>query len=610
MLSSTALEMPGIQLHNGMSIVKAADEKVVYTQGGVAVMGNGAAGITIKGNEGQTVVGKKFRVYQLFLAENSRDGESINYTWNPNCETALRNVTAKALTKKGKNISPEQVTEYMVIDYIQSLNANQVEGAQAEQKEEGVYSQFRYFVEELRDELEKQQAASEQVEVRNVRADNSIQLRGLEYGYYIVDEVTTVSNTYSASSLCMVSTANPTADISIKSDYPSVIKKIQEDDSSENIKDTNRWNDIGDFEIGQFVPYRYESNISNMNGYHTYYYAWHDRMDEALTFLQNTVKITITGKISDTQTKEYTLQGSEYQINTSADNGDTFQIAITDIKNIVDREFPRFNTNQENIYDQKVTLTYQAVLNEKAAEKTGRPGLENDVRLEFSNNPDSDGEGSRGVTPWDTVVCFTYKMQTQKVNDHQKTLAGAKFRLYSDEACQNEVYVKQGNQGYIVINRDSLGGTDHVGGKIPGEAAEMISPENGRFVIYGLDSGIYYLKETEAPAGYRLLKAPIKLDVTAIFTNDRDNYVKGSGATDTVLKELTATAKIESFYSGIMKKEDQTLQTNVENGAMNLTVINQVGSKLPVTGTPVVLILVLTGSILMTVAVLSSKRKR
>ena len=266
LLSGMAVEMPGMQLQELIPIVKAADTNAIYTQGGVAVMGNGAANITIKGNEGQTLAGKKFRVYQLFFAENSRDGESINYTWNPNCENALKNVTARALTKKGKQTTPEQVTEYMVIDYIQSLNTNQVEGAQTEQKEEGSYSLFRYFVEELRDELENVSANSDCVEVKNVRADNSVQLRGLEYGYYIVDEVTPVGNTYSASSLCMVNTANPTASIEIKSDFPSIIKKIQEDDANENIKNPDRWNDIGDFEIGQFVPYRYESNISNMHG--------------------------------------------------------------------------------------------------------------------------------------------------------------------------------------------------------------------------------------------------------------------------------------------------------------------------------------------------------
>ena len=42
------------------------------------------------------------------------------------------------------------------------------------------------------------------------------------------------------------------------------------------------------------VPYKYESNIPNMNGYKNYYYAWHDKMDKALTFKPESVKITIS----------------------------------------------------------------------------------------------------------------------------------------------------------------------------------------------------------------------------------------------------------------------------------------------------------------------------
>ena len=53
------------------------------TRGGIATMGTGSASITIEGQAGQTLVGKRFNVYKLFYAENARDGESINYTFNP-----------------------------------------------------------------------------------------------------------------------------------------------------------------------------------------------------------------------------------------------------------------------------------------------------------------------------------------------------------------------------------------------------------------------------------------------------------------------------------------------------------------------------------------------
>ncbi len=585
--------------------VQAAEEVVAAkeytTQGGIANMGSGTANITIKGNAGQTLIGKKFHVYKLFLAQNAQGMESINYTFNPAYEQALKNVASKALS-----VPVDEVTEYMVIDYIQSLNSYKVEGAQTEQELEGRYSKFRYFVEDLRNEIEKQGVQSDVVNIKDIKSDNSVQLTGLEFGYYLVDEITDVEGTHSAGSLCMVSTANPSAEMQVKSDYPSVIKKIQEDDQNPNLTDPDGWNDIGDYEIGQTVPYKYESNIPNMNGYKNYYYAWHDKMDKALTFKPESVKITI----SDEKGKSYTLKEGEFTVKTNPGGGDSFQVVVQDMKSIVDKQFPNFNEKQENTYGQKVTLTYEATLNDLAANDTGRPGFENDVRLEFSNDADSNNGGSTGFTPWDTVVCFTYRIDIVKTNDHDKVLQGAHFRLYSDKDCKNEVYVKQGDTGYHVINRDSAGGTDHTGGSQPQDAVEMVSGADGQVILIGLDQGTYWLKETKAPDGYRLLKDPIEIKIIPTYTDDRNNYIKGQGATAETLKELQATAHIKSFYDGVTDEKDLQLETDPEQGNANLTVVNKVGSKLPVTGTPALAILLITGTGLMAVAMTVAKARK
>ena len=576
--------------------IYAAEATQTYaTPNGVADFGKGNASITITPNAGQSLVGKKFNVYKLFDAENAVDNESINYTWNNDYKTALQTVVGKKINK-----SASSVTEYDVIDYIQTLNTNKVEGAQTDQKLEGRYSNYRYFVEALRDELVKEGLSPNTVNVTAVNAvDGSVKFSGLGYGYYLTDEVTAVQDTHSAASLILTNTANPNAQVNIKSDYPTLIKKINEDDNNVG------WNDIGDYEIGQTVPYYHDTYVPDMNGYQTYKMIFHDKMDNALTFNKDSVSITISNN-----KKSYTLKSNEFKVVENSGE-DTFYAEIPDLKAIVDKQFPEGMNNNENTYGQSVRLNYNATLNDNASTRTGRAGFENAVRLEYSNNPDSDGNGSTGTTPWDTVVCFTYKINGLKINDHNKLLKNAKFRLYSDENCTNEVYVKESPNGYVVMNRDSLGGTDHTGGARPSSAVEMASDAKGVFTILGLDQGTYYLKETDSPAGYRELQDPIVITIKPTFTDERNNYNAGEGATDKTLKTLEATAHVKEFLNGAYKESDTNLKTDVTDGSANITVVNYVGTKLPITGSNLTMICLGAGTITVVGALaLDKKRKK
>lgn len=606
-----------------MSFVSAAeepwymDENHVAEKGSVS-LGNGGASITVRGNKGQPLEGKRFEIFQLFYAENSKHGESVNYTFNPQYRTALQSAVARALNERdGSALKASEITEYQTVDYIQSLNTNQTEGAHAAQKQEGAYSDFRYFVERVRSEIKDMDLKGEYIYVAGTNADNSVKITGLAYGYYILDEISDYDSEgreWFASSLCMVDTANPAAEIEIKSDYPRIIKKAKEDDNVDAIGDEG-WNDIADYEIGQTVPYRFVSSICNMNGYHSYYYAWHDRMDEALTFKNDRESVQIT--ISDGK-KEYVLTRDEYRVITEGeklDSGDTFLIEVPDIKAVIDREFDRKDSLGHNDYTGlTVTLTYEAVLNDLAADHTGRPGFENSVRLEFSNDPDGEGEGKTGYTPWDTVVCFTFRLNGLKTNNQDAALENAKFRLYSDSSCKYEVYVKQKNQGgsgYIVINRDSTGGNDHTGGSIPEEAVEISSDQDGRFVIYGLDQGVYYLKETQAPDGYRRLEDPVAITVAPVYTDERNSYAAGESEGKNILRTLEMTAHIRTFYEGEYSDNQVDLNADPGDGTGELKIVNQTGSRLPVTGSAAMPVLIGTGSVLIvTAAVLGRKNRR
>lgn len=628
--------------------------------------------ITLNGaHSNQSIKNKQFVFYKVFNATNAKNNESINYTFNEKYKAVVQEVVFNKLSDEYKSTNKiakaSDVSEYVAIDYIQSLNTHKVDGAKAEQQVEGRYSNFRYFVEDLKNAIKSKGIEGDLVKVTSPDENNAIKVKGLSWGYYVVDEVSTGDSigdgqktedattpdghkaqsegTHFASSLVLVNTVNNEATVTLKSDYPEITKKIREDDNQDKIgKNKDGWNDLADFQIGQTVPYSNDIRIPDMNGYHGYYFAIEDRMDQALTFKADKSKIKLTLTKGD---KTYTLKDNEYNLqtigsNVSADvkeanyadsfedSKSTFGLEIEDLKAIVDREFANFNSNNENDYsDIKAHVEYEATLNDKAAEDTGRPGFENDVRLIFSNDPDSTGTGfnkpttppgknPKGKTPWDTVVAFTYRLNGNKVNTNNLALEGAKFRIYSDEAMTKEVIVKKKesttkveetttttttqsettttsangdvNTGsisatdskkfkslndYVVVDKDSAANTQGV---------DIVSDADGNFSIVGLDSGTYYLKEIAAPDGYRTLKDPIKVTITAKMNDDRDHYLKGDGATEKGLQSLSGKAYLTEFYHQIFKTGSSDLKADSDAGTLELTVMNETMEKLPVTG--------------------------
>lgn len=555
--STLQLSLGGCIL-NALNTYPVCAYENINTVNGIVNYNNGQAKIRILPNGNQSLVSKQFAVYKLFQAQISNT--SINYFYNEEYKDVIEDVVSNRLNK-------DSISEYEVIDYIQSLEDHS--------------SSLRELIEEIRDQLVSQGYSSDTFTVTNTLEDGSIEIQGLQPGYYMIDEITNVQDTHSAASLILLDTADDSCDIQIKSDYPSIIKKIEEDDL--NIG----WNDIGDYEIGQSIPYKYETYIPDIKAYNTYKMIFHDIMDEALTFDSDSVQI----QISDSE-KTYTVPSNQYSIVENTDN-ESFIVQISDIKSIIDQQF-------SNGYGQKVLFTYNAYLNEKAKDRSGRAGFENKVALEFSNNPDTDGTNDTGMTPWDSVVCFTYQINAVKTNEENQSLQGAKFRLYRDENGTQEIKLKKVENVYVVMNEDYLSNA---------ESDEMISDENGLFNISGLDQGTYYLKETQAPDGYRKIQDSIKIVITPEFTTDRNSYYENQGASDQVLETLSANCEIKQFLNGLLNSGSKALQTDVQTGSIQLKIVNQTGSKLPVTGSSMTLILLAGGSLLM-IAGLYNLRKQ
>lgn len=497
-----------------------AMDTAVLSAAGTVQAGGGPASIVLKpSSASQTLQGRRFTLYRLFEAEPAAGGESVVYRFDPKTEAAVKQAVAAGL-----GIQAGVVGEQQAVDYVASLS--------------GQDSTLRQFLSTVQDHL--QPAQGESFRVDSTAADGSFTIAGLDYGWYMADEEgTDISGSHAAASLLMVSTAAPSVQIKVKSDYPQLIKQIEEDDG------TAGWNDIGDYQYGQAIPYRFETTLPDVTGYETYLMRFHDRMDPALDFDPSSVAVTM-----DKDGKQYRLSPQEFTITDTPTADETFSVTIPDIKAIADREF--------GSYGQRVELTYSGVFNEGILDRQdqGKQGFENTVRLEFSNDPDS---SQTGFTPWDTVVCYTYRLNAVKHNENDVKLAGAKFRLYLDKDCQTEL-------GFAKLGDVYLPAAD---------AQDIVTDDEGTFRLDGLDQGTYWLREVQAPAGYHKLKDPIEITITPGFVDDRHAYVAGGQG----LTDLTATAG------------GQDLETDRIQTSANLSVLNRTGSVLPSTGSGMTIVL-------------------
>ena len=75
------------------------------------------------------------------------------------------------------------------------------------------------------------------------------------------------------------------------------------------------------------------------------------------------------------------------------------------------------------------------------------------------------------------------------------------------------------------------------------------------------------------------------------------------------LQEFRNNSTYKEFLNGAYKESDVDLTTDVEDGSSNLTVINAVGKKLPITGSSVALIMLVAGTALVAGAFVYGKRK-
>ena len=375
-------------------------------------------------------------------------------------------------------------------------------------------------------------------------------------GYYLFVDTTAfdASTTDSVFGLALLKVAknNSTVTPTVKAAQPTVTKTVYDDDdgTQKGFSDTNA--DFGksaDHAINESFKFKLTAVIpanNNFGAYKQYKVIFHDSMSKGITFESlESVKITSNGTTNDVTSSA----------NKSIDDGTAgavkWTLTINDIKEAV--------SGIDLTKGATVEVIYNAHLNEEAYVNTadGPTTNKNTVYLEYSNNPNAGSENSTGKTPEEAVYVFTYQITNTKykndVNDNNK-LAGAKFRLYSDEKCTHEVSLYKGTDGFYYPIKS---------GKT---SEEMVSDDNGAFNIKGLDAGIYYLRETGTPDGFNTCE-DIKIVISASHQRTADQ------------SSNVALNNSENMANNVINKTGATLPST---GGMGTTLFYVIGGGLMV----------------------------
>ena len=422
----------------------------------------------------QDLKGQTINLYKLFDVTESGTTESKNYAYTVNTETGYKDAIKSALGTSFTGTTDEEYAAAV-------LALKDTEGA--------VQKFANDFTAEALTKKLSATANSGKITEEN---KTSYTFNNLAAGYYLV-YVTGGKEIQSS----LVTVDETTTTVNLKTEAPSITKTADKETA----------------EIGQVVKYTVTGAIPDTTGYDQYQYIIHDELSKGLDFV-NDANGTALEKGATTVTVAVAF-GEEIADASKAPTTATLDSTNKKKMSLDLSEWVRANqTNKGKAF----TVTYYAKVNKDAVVTE-----KNNAQLEYGNNL----KETTKTTPSEAKTP-TYPLDIlKKEKTSEKELAGAKFSLYTTEAD-----AKAGTNAITVSGSDGKYVVDPTSKNTVFESVASIEGENYNLHVNGLKAGDYWLVETEAPAGYNKLTAPIKVTIKKSADADVNNWTISKDGVD------------------------------------------------------------------------------
>lgn len=326
----------------------------------------------------------------------------------------------------------------------------------------------------------------------------------LDLGYYLVSPeggyVSTTGNRGTDAILVPVSGADAT--IELKSQYPTVDKKVQNGEAAAGDKTSA--------EIGDTLTFTLTSQVPDVTNYDYYQFAFSDNLSNGLTLNRDSIKVWIGNELIDgnklTAGTQYTVNGSGNQLTinlgaytANAQIGEHTK-AIYDAKGLF--------TGKAG---QTITVQYTATLNANAVVGTDNP---NSAKVEYSNDPDSFETGNSTTT---VTHQYDFEFILKKVDEEQNPLPNAVFELQDANGNAIDLVQVTADNGTGAVYRKAME-TDDTGSVVKPKG-QVTTGTSGIIKFQGLAAGTYKLFEVDAPDGYNGLDGAVEITIADTTTD-------------------------------------------------------------------------------------------